>query len=972
MKPRPGWAGPKPSTLTGIVALRLGRVLRFFDSTSDVKMAVVPVDVVSRAIVYAAFEHVREEGVEHAWASILHATWPACYEHYSWYESEIYLFHTLASIGLLTVAEAFVWLSIGRLVRVCPALAPSLHWVANVLPVTLAEQLGFIDHKLSQRAQGWLQLTELYAPYTTRTHLFSSRISVPASFDVEEYLYDVILQSRAFTNRQSQPEPIYHWRALSRMPTGWAAAAWSVLHDVALAVWAPAGGLLARLVSLPVSAVLRHCTSGIYVDVQALARARMAFASLRDEEGSSSSYVLVLAPSHQSYLDFVLLTWAAFRCPELGLGSSLPRVAAADDAFTGRALRLVMRLLGAFFIRRDGGRADPGLIDTIRAAMTPPRPGLIDTLRRAITPSRLQREPQSSGAASTVVEVFLEGRRTRDGRLGKPKTGVLRCLQEAAGERPLVLLPLSISYERLAEESTNAQELEGVSCSSSWMLLDLVLWACRAVSGGVKLGNVWIGVGAPVVLRPGGSREDVRAAALHVQAEQRRALVLSPWQAQALAVDLGVSEATVQEACRELGARVMDLPARVKATSLPSDPTVRWIYHLRLLSAMAPLLSGDSSGDQARRWASWLAAGQGSTSLPSVLAEAKAAHELAQALVRVLLEQVDGPAQQGHGALVAAGYSYPSLNHLRQWCSNRYPSTPVPAQLLRAWMESNTIPAPLALSASRMGTDARASSLRLREPMLQGREAEQDAEAYGRWGFRDTRFVVQSRGARQPPAACLLGRRYPLSGRELPGLLPFLTREMHIVIKAQHEQPSGPPVPCLPRPSLSSEQLAKLEQLVGAAHVSVADVDRCRHGTGHSLRDVMALRTGEGLGRMPDCVVWPGSAAEVAGLLQLGQTMRMCVVPVGGGTNVTQALQCPSKAEEARPIISCDMRRMDRVLWVDKENGLAALEAGMVGRKLEQQLAAQGLTLGHEPDSMEFSTLGGWIATKASGMKRTR
>ncbi|RIK17711.1 MAG: hypothetical protein DCC51_12095 [Anaerolineae bacterium] len=71
-------------------------------------------------------------------------------------------------------------------------------------------------------------------------------------------------------------------------------------------------------------------------------------------------------------------------------------------------------------------------------------------------------------------------------------------------------------------------------------------------------------------------------------------------------------------------------------------------------------------------------------------------------------------------------------------------------------------------------------------------------------------------------------------------------------------------------------------------------------------------------------------------------------------------------------IVSVDMRRMDAIEWIDRENMRACVQAGITGKHLEERLAAEGLTCGHEPDSVELSTLGGWIATNASGMKKNR
>jgi alkyldihydroxyacetonephosphate synthase len=71
-------------------------------------------------------------------------------------------------------------------------------------------------------------------------------------------------------------------------------------------------------------------------------------------------------------------------------------------------------------------------------------------------------------------------------------------------------------------------------------------------------------------------------------------------------------------------------------------------------------------------------------------------------------------------------------------------------------------------------------------------------------------------------------------------------------------------------------------------------------------------------------------------------------------------------------IVSVDLKSLNRILWIDPVNLMACIEAGAVGRHIQAQLASHGFTLGHEPDSVEFSTLGGWIATHASGMKKNK
>ena len=122
--------------------------------------------------------------------------------------------------------------------------------------------------------------------------------------------------------------------------------------------------------------------------------------------------------------------------------------------------------------------------------------------------------------------------------------------------------------------------------------------------------------------------------------------------------------------------------------------------------------------------------------------------------------------------------------------------------------------------------------------------------------------------------------------------------------------------------------------------------------------------------RVPDLVVFPETVEQVTAIVEQATQHDVCLVPYGGGTNVTDALRCP--ADEQRMIVSVDLRRLNRILWIDPVNQMACIQAGAVGRNIQAQLAEDGFTLGHEPDSVEFSTLGGWIATHASGMKKNR
>ena len=231
------------------------------------------------------------------------------------------------------------------------------------------------------------------------------------------------------------------------------------------------------------------------------------------------------------------------------------------------------------------------------------------------------------------------------------------------------------------------------------------------------------------------------------------------------------------------------------------------------------------------------------------------------------------------------------------------------------------------------------------------------------WGFRDSSFTIAPNGSVR-----FSGARYPVSGLELPELLPWMRKILGVELPPGDSHPSQYPPPLPPARSNPGFQ-RETEELLPEHALSDADEVRLRHGHGHTLEEMYLLKYGR-LERVPDLVVYPESEAQVAALVAAAARHDVCLVPYGGGTNVTDALRCPS--DEERMIVAVDLSRLDRILWIDPVNLMACIEAGAVGRHIQEQLAEYGYTLGHEPDSVEFSTLGGWIATHASGMKKNR
>jgi alkyldihydroxyacetonephosphate synthase len=143
--------------------------------------------------------------------------------------------------------------------------------------------------------------------------------------------------------------------------------------------------------------------------------------------------------------------------------------------------------------------------------------------------------------------------------------------------------------------------------------------------------------------------------------------------------------------------------------------------------------------------------------------------------------------------------------------------------------------------------------------------------------------------------------------------------------------------------------------------------DRLFHAHGHTCEDIYRLRYGK-FERVPDAVIWPGKHEHVEAIVKAATAHNVVVIPYGGGTSVTAAVEPPE--HETRMIVSIDMHEMNRIKWIDYESMMACIETGIIGKDLDAKLAKLGLCVGHEPDSSEFSSLGGWIATRASGMKK--
>jgi alkyldihydroxyacetonephosphate synthase len=475
----------------------------------------------------------------------------------------------------------------------------------------------------------------------------------------------------------------------------------------------------------------------------------------------------------------------------------------------------------------------------------------------------------------------------------------------------------------------------------------------------VHLGRVHIVACEPLFLE---GDTDLNVFVNEVQKRQAKEIFISDYHVRTSSAFLGLEASTVRRAFNALDLNFLSSGPELEEKVDPSES-------LSVLLQVSPFLAALFTATRPK-WSKWLC--PFSMSKPAFTEDLANNPNIAK-LTKALLIRFDAADRCVDGAMQKLkdnGFFRPQRHHVLQ--AARQLNSEVPALLLRAAIE-------IRWSDQQMGSTP--------EGTIQKKELTSAAparvrvgsdEALGYWGYHDAQFALQVDFHGRTVVRFEEGSRRTAPSRRnherCSGLLPFIAKETGIPVnplkvafsdtnKSHHKIP-----PC----RIHGAELQTLKEAI--SNLSVSVTDRIRHGTGHSQDDVFRIRSQEyrSLLRVPDVVAWPLSEIEVEALIHLAQVHHWCIIPYGGGTNVSNALQCPSLEIEPRPIVSLDMRRMCRILNMDEDNQVAHMEAGITGRHLEAQLASRGYTLGHAPDSLEFSTLGGWIATKASGMKRNK
>lgn len=241
----------------------------------------------------------------------------------------------------------------------------------------------------------------------------------------------------------------------------------------------------------------------------------------------------------------------------------------------------------------------------------------------------------------------------------------------------------------------------------------------------------------------------------------------------------------------------------------------------------------------------------------------------------------------------------------------------------------------------------------------------QDSKIWGhRWGFADTRFAIHD-----DRSVSLSGSRYTLSGYKMYDFLPYVEEVLDIQLDLENPKQEVYPK-SVPRPNKNESFCADVEKYFKDSQYTFDDSQRLLHSHGQTTSEEVYKVLYSQLERVVDLVFYCESEEDARKIIELAKKYDVCLVPYGGGTSVSCALQLPSS--ETRMVVSVDMRRMNVIEWLSKEDLRACVQAGITGKRLEEELNHRGFTSGHEPDSIELSTLGGWIATNASGMKKNR
>lgn len=352
---------------------------------------------------------------------------------------------------------------------------------------------------------------------------------VPASFRPDEYMDIVCRGLYRFLLKKDETE-VSLAGASHEGPS----------DDFRWALEKPDGNGAVRTLGIGMRKVLRKCTSQVTWD-------RLSFERAVDSAAPDS--IFILAPSHRSYFDFLLMAYVCFQHPELGI--PMPHIAAADDFSRIPVVGNILAKAGAFYVPRGKG----GEVMEVN-----------EQLHRL-------------AAAQGSLMFFVEGQRSRSRLTLPPKRGLLRGLQ--ATGRTFTVLPISMAYDRVPEEGALEKELTGGD--KPGMSLGAILrWLAELARDKVHLGRVHISCGEALILD---GQTDVRAFSERIVAELQQNTAATRFHLRTFLASTGlhkqgISEDWLAEALEERGGRVLasELPAEKCSPAVDQSLRNQWMH----------------------------------------------------------------------------------------------------------------------------------------------------------------------------------------------------------------------------------------------------------------------------------------------------------------------------------------------------------------------------------------------------------
>lgn len=395
------------------------------------------------------------------------------------------------------------------------------HWRYHRLPLRLGAWWLSLRGQRGERqraerlGRALAEVNRTFAHFTHHTYRFQSTLSVPA-IDAERYVRTVAAGvSEHLLRRDPEQVPV---AGLARGRTI------GTQSDVRWAAGQPHGNRTCRVLGWGLRKALRLGTEEVSFDEASF---RRAMTHVRPGD------LVVLVPSHRSYMDFMVCSLLCFAHPEIGL--RLPRIAATEDFACVPVVGRVMQHGGAFYIKRGLGREDP-------------------TLTRQI---------QELAAEGDPMKFFIEGTRSRGRRFLEPRRGMLRALQSTG--QPCVLLPIAVNHDRTAEDESFLRELRGAPKPKN-RLKPLLRWLSDLRRGRVRLGPVHLRCGTPQRLD---AESDPRTVARVLTAELQRGTTTTTHHLLAFEKahpESGVDAGWLREAIERRGGRV------IESAEVPAEP----------------------------------------------------------------------------------------------------------------------------------------------------------------------------------------------------------------------------------------------------------------------------------------------------------------------------------------------------------------------------------------------------------------